>query len=215
MKNILNLGVFRKKMFKFFGFSQHISKFFYIALAGILTIFSSILIFTSQPANAIDEIKITYGSLNIPISIADLVTFAETGEQSKQLNSLFLTANASQENIEKVQEILSYKLEVPADFVNDLLQSYYGKLVVNEFSRNFAPNSDVATITNDILETINNIIADGEISFLEMVQKFKWTDTIVIDAKGIETFFVNAIELAKKGLDFVREQPQIQKIFCE
>ena len=215
MKNILNLGVLRKKLFKFFGFSQGISKFFYIALAGFLTIFSSILIFTSQPANAIDEIKITYGSLNIPISIADLVTFAETGQQSKQLNSLFLTANASQENIDKVQEILSYKLEVKPDFVDDLLASRYGQLAIEEFSRKFAPSSNVATITNDIIETINNVIDDGEISFLELVQKFKWTDTIVIDAKGIETFFVNAIEFAKRGLDFVREQPQIQKIFCE
>ncbi len=215
MKNILNLGALSKKLFNFVGFSQGISKFFYIALAGFLTIFSSLLIFTTQPADAIDEIKITYGSLNIPIVIADLVTFAETGAQSQQLKSLFLTANASQENIDKVQEILSYKLEVKPDFVDNLLASRYGKIVIEEFSRKFAPDNNVTTIANDIIDTINNIIADGEVSFLELVQKFKWTDTIVIDAKGIEEFFVQAIEFAKRGLDFVREQPQIQKIFCE
>lgn len=215
MKSILNLGALLKKIFNFTGSSKGLSKFFYISFAGFLTIISSILIFTSQPADAIDEIKITYESINIPLAIPDLVKFANTGEQSEQLKSLFLTANASQENIDKVQEILSYKLEVKPDFVNKLLESRYGELAIEEFSRYFAPNSDVSQITNDILETINNIIADGEVSFLELVQKFKWTDKIVIDAKGIETFFVQAIEFAKGGLDFVREQPQVQKIFCE
>ncbi len=215
MKSILNLGALLKKIFNFTGSSKGLSKFFYISLAGFLTIISSILIFTSQPADAIDEIKITYESINIPLAIPDLVKFANTGEQSEQLKSLFLTANASQENIDKVQEILSYKLEVKPDFVNKLLESRYGELAIEEFSRYFAPNSDVSQITNDILETINNIIADGEVSFLELVQKFKWTDKIVIDAKGIETFFVQAIEFAKRGLDFVKEQPQVQKIFCE
>ncbi|MDJ0516342.1 MAG: alpha/beta hydrolase [Trichodesmium sp. MO_231.B1] len=215
MKNILNLGVLKNKLFKFAGFSKGLSNFLYISLAGILTIISSILIFTSQPADAIDEIKITYESINIPIAISDLVKFANTGEQSEQLKSLFLTANASQENIDKVQEIFSYKLEVKADFVNKLLESRYGELAIQEFSRYFSPNSNVATVTNDLIETVNKIIADGEVSFLELVQNFKWTDQIVIDAKGIETFFVQAIEFAKRGLDFVREQPQVQKIFCE
>ncbi len=215
MKSILNLGASVKKLFQFPGLSKGLSKFFYISLAGILTIISSTLIFTSQPADAIEEIKITYGALNIPISIANLVTFAETGEQSEQLKSLFLTANASQENIDKVQEIISYKLEVKPDFVNKLLESRYGELAIEELSRYFAPNSNVATVTNDLIETVNKIIADGEISFLELVQNFKWTDQIVIDAKGIETFFVEAIEFAKRGLDFVKEQPQVQKIFCE
>ena len=75
--------------------NKRLSKFLCISLAGILTIISSILLFTSQPADATHEIKIAYGSLNIPISIAELVTFAEIGEQSDQLKSLFLTANAS------------------------------------------------------------------------------------------------------------------------
>ena len=215
MKSLLNLEASLKKIFTFVGLSKRLSKFFYISLVGTLTIISSLLILTSQPADAIEEIQITYGSLNIPISIADIVTFAETGEQSEQLKSLFLTANSSQENIDKVQQILSYKLEVKPDFVKKLLESRYGKLTIEEFSRYFAPNSNVATITNNIIETINNIIADEEISFLELVQNFKWTDTIVIDAQGIETFFVEAIEFTKRGLDFVREQPQVQKIFCE
>ncbi|NEQ35018.1 MAG: alpha/beta hydrolase [Okeania sp. SIO3I5] len=215
MKSILNLGASVKKLFQFSGLNKRLSKLFYISLAGILTIISSILIFTSQPANAIDEIKITYESINIPIAISDLEKFANTGEQSEQLKSLFLTANASEEDISRVREILSYKLEVKPDFVNKLLESRYGELAIEEFSRYFSPNSDVSQISKDIIDAINNIIADGEISFLELVQKFKWTDRIVIDAKGIETFFVQAIELAKRGLDFVREQPQVQKIVCQ
>jgi len=215
MKSILSLGASVKKLFQFAGLSKGLSKFFYISLASFLTIISSILIFTSQPADAIDEVKITYESINIPIAIPDLVKFANTGEQSEQLKSLFLTANASQEDISRVKEILSYKLEVQPDFVNKLLESRYAELAIEEFSRYFAPNSNVATVTNDLIETVNKITTDGEVSFLELVQNFKWTDRIVIDAKGVETFFVQSIEFAKRGLDFVREQPQVQKIFCE
>ncbi|NET45517.1 alpha/beta hydrolase [Okeania sp. SIO2B3] len=215
MKNIFNSGESNNKSKKFGDFRQGISKFFYLFFAGFLAIISSVLIFTAQPADAIDEIKITYDGLNIPIAIADLVTFAETGEQSEQLKSLFLTANATQENIDTVREILNYKLEVEADFVNTLLESRYGKLGVEEFSRYFAPDSNVSQVTNDIIDTVNRMISDGEISFLEMVQEFKWTDKIVIDAKGIETFFVETIDLAKRGLDFLKAQPQVQKLFCE
>ncbi|NEP83214.1 MAG: alpha/beta hydrolase [Okeania sp. SIO3C4] len=215
MKNIFNSGKLNNKSKKIADLKQRISKFFYLFLAGFLAIISSVLIFTAQPADAIDEIKITYESINIPIAIADLVTFAETGEQSEQLKSLFLTANASQENIDRVREILNYKLEVEADFVNNLLESRYGKLGLEEFSRYFAPDSNVSQITNDIIDTVNQMISDGEISFLEMVQEFKWTDKIVIDAKGIETFFVETIDLAKRGLDFLKAQPQVQKLFCE
>ncbi|NET28253.1 alpha/beta hydrolase [Okeania sp. SIO1I7] len=215
MKNILNSGESNNKSKKFGDFRQGISKFFYLCFAGFLVIISSVLIFTAQPADAIDEIKITYDGLNIPIAIADLVTFAETGEQSEQLKSLFLTANATQENIDTVREILNYKLEVEADFVNTLLESRYGKIGVEEFSRYFSPDSNVSQVTNDIIDTVNRMISDGEISFLEMVQEFKWTDKIVIDAKGIETFFVETIDLAKRGLDFLKAQPQVQKLFCE
>ncbi|MGB3512858.1 MAG: alpha/beta hydrolase [Microcoleaceae cyanobacterium] len=213
--DLLDSVYLKKTLQKLSNFSQEISKFFYLSLAGCLAIVTSFLIFTSQPADAIDEIKITYESINIPLAIADLVTFAETGEQSEQLKSLFLTANASQENIDRVREILNYKLEVEADFVEKLLASRYGKLGVEEFSRYFSPESNVSQITNDIIDTVNQIISDGEISFLELVQEFKWTDAIVIDAKGIETFFVETIEFAQKGLDFLKEQPEVQKLFCE
>lgn len=215
MKSILDWGWCQKKFRKLSDFSQGISKFFYLALAGFLAICASVLIFTAQPADAIDEIKITYGAINIPLAIADLVTFANTGEQSEQLKSLFLTANASPENIAKVREIFAYKLQVNPDFVDNLLESRYGKLALEEFSRYFAPGSNVAEITNDVIATINEIITDGELSFLELVQKFKWTDKIVIDAKGIEKFFVEAIDFAKNGLEFLRAQPEVKKIFCE
>ncbi|MEB3342641.1 alpha/beta hydrolase [Okeania sp.] len=215
MKSLLNLGASIKKLFQFAGFSKQSSKLLYISLAGFLTIISSILIFTSQPANAIDEIKITYGSINIPLAIADLEKFADTGEQSEQLKSLFLTADATQENIKTVRQILTYKLKVEPDFITNLLESRYGGLAVVEFSRYFAPDSDVSQITDDILATIDEIIDDGEVSFLELVQKFKWTDKVVINAKGIETFFVEAIELAKRGVEFLKEQPQVQEVICE
>jgi len=216
MKSILNLGASIKKLFQFSSFSKRLSsKLLYISLAGFLTIISSILIFTSQPANAIDEIKITYGTINIPLAIADLEKFADTGERSKQLNSLFNIADATEENIKTVRRILTYKLNVEPDFITNLLESRYGGLAVVEFSRYFSPDSDVSQITDDVLATIDEIISDGEVSFLELVQKFKWTDKVVIDAKGIETFFVQTIELAKKGVEFLQEQPQVQNVICK
>ena len=97
--------------------------------------------------------------------------------------------------------------------VNNLLSihaksfSWAGFFLPSDVYKNGSDLYDFCRILDDI--------ADEEISFLELVQNFKWTDTIVIDAQGIETFFVEAIEFTKRGLDFVREQPQVQKIFCE
>ncbi|MDE5067916.1 MAG: alpha/beta hydrolase [Trichodesmium sp. St16_bin4-tuft] len=214
MKSILILRKLLKNFFKFADFRKKLSKFFYASLVGILIIIPSVLIFTAQPADGIDEIQIIYESINITITISDLEKFADTGEQSEQLKSLFLTTNASQKNIDTIQAILIYKLQVKPDLLNKLLESRYGQLAIDEFSRHFFPDSNISKITDNILDTINNIIADGEVSFLELIQNFKWTDKIVVDAKGIETFLVETIEFAKRGIDFVREQPSLQKIFC-
>lgn len=215
MKNPLGLNWFKGAFKQFAPLNKGIVKFISLSLAMLLAITATVTVFTAQPATAIDEIRITYGAVNLPITIDELVTFANTGQQSDQLRSLFLTANADNEAIAQVREILNYTVRVDSNIVDEVLDSRYGRMALQEFSRYFAPGSEVDSIVNDVIDTIDNVMADGEIKVLEVVRRFKWTDAIVIDGEGIANFFGDAIKFGQGALELIKEQPAVQRIICD
>lgn len=130
------------------------------------------------------------------------------------MRSLFLTANASEEAIQQVREILSYQVEVDPGIVDDVLRSRYGRLVLNELGRYFG-TQDVDAIVNEVIASVDRVIGDGEIKVLEVIKRFEWADTIVIDGDGIVDFFKEGVMFGREALQFVKNQPAVQQIVCD
>jgi hypothetical protein len=214
MNNSQGLNWF-ETVFKQFSFlNKGIAKLLSLSLATLLAITASVTIFSNHPAHAIDGIRIKYGAINLPITVEELVEFANTGKQSDQLRSLFLTANATEAAIEQVRDILSYQIEVEPGIVDEVLSSRYGRLVLQELGRYFGTN-DVDAIVNEVIASVDRVIGDGTIKVLEVIQKFEWADTIVIDGDGIVDFFQDAVMFGRESLKFVKNQPAVQKIVCD
>lgn len=214
MNNSRGLNWFKAVLKQLSFFNKGVSKLLSLSLAVLLAITASVTIFSTHPAHAIDGIRIKYGAINLPITVEELVDFANTGNQSDQLRSLFLTANASEEAIQQVREILSYQVEVDPGIVDDVLRSRYGRLVLNELGRYFG-TQDVDAIVNEVIASVDRVIGDGEIKVLEVIKRFEWADTIVIDGDGIVDFFKEGVMFGREALQFVKNQPAVQQIVCD
>jgi hypothetical protein len=214
MNNYRGLNWFEAIFKQLSFFNKGVTKLLSLSLAALLAITASVTILSARPAHAIDGIRIKYGAVNLPITVQELVEFANTGQQSDQLRSLFLTANASEEAIQQVRDILSYQIEVDSDIVDDVLNSRYGRLALQELGRYFGTD-DVNAIVDEAIAAVDRVIGDGTLRVLEVIEKFEWTDTIVIDGDGIVDFFQDGVEFGREALQFVKDQPAVQRIVCD
>jgi hypothetical protein len=214
MNNYRGLNWFEAIFKQLSFFNKGVTKLLSLSLAALLAITASVTILSARPAHAIDGIRIKYGAVNLPITVQELVEFANTGQQSDQLRSLFLTANASEEAIQQVRDILSYQIEVDSDIVDDVLNSRYGRLALQELGRYFCTD-DVNAIVDEAIAAVDRVIGDGTLRVLEVIEKFEWTDTIVIDGDGIVDFFQDGVEFGREALQFVKDQPAVQRIVCD
>ncbi|MDY6802209.1 MAG: alpha/beta hydrolase [Cyanobacteriota bacterium] len=214
MNNSRKSNWFQAVVEQFSFLNKGVSKLLSLSLAVLLAITASVTIFSTHPAHAIDGIRIKYGAINLPITVEELVDFANTGNQSDQLRSLFLTANASEEAIQQVRDILSYQVEVDPGMVDDVLRSRYGRLVLNELGRYFG-SEDVDAIVNEVIASVDRVIGDGQIKVMEVIRRFEWADTIVIDGDGIVDFFKEGVMFGREALQFVKNQPAVQQIVCD
>jgi hypothetical protein len=192
---------------------KRFSKLMAVGFAILLAATAS-LVFSTK-AVAIDQITLKYGGVNVSVSLPELVTFADTGKASQQLQSIFQIANATPKDIKVVQEILAYNVKVNPQFIDDVLSSYYGKLVLSEVSKYVTPGSDVAKAVQDILTTLRQISEDGKISLLEILQNYQGTNAIVIEGEKVVQLYKDAIRIGNDALAYLRNTPEVKKLLCE
>lgn len=168
----------------------------------------------STKAVAIDQLMVKYRGLNVAVTLTELVDFANTGTVSKQLNSIFQIANATPQNIKTAREIFSYKVKVDPRFLDDLLNSYYGKLVLGEVSKFVTPGSDTGKAVQDVISTIRTSTQDGNVSLLEIAQNYKGTNAIMIDGEKVVQLYQDAMRIGNEALAYLRKTPEVKKFLC-
>lgn len=214
MKFKFGLGWFKGISQLYSVLRKRISKEIAVGMAVLLAASASLLVFSSS-AVAIDAIKVKYGGVDISVAVPELVTFSNTGQVSNQLRSLFQIAKATPAQISSFREILSKKVDVNPNLLNDLLNSYYGKLALTEVSKYLTPGSNYAKMVDDLKATVNVVIKDGQMSLLEVLQSYQGTDAIVIDGQKIVNLYNQAIVEGQKVITFLRTDPQVQKALCK
>ncbi|MDF0554989.1 alpha/beta hydrolase [Kamptonema sp. UHCC 0994] len=214
MKFLFGLGWFQSVRKLYRVVSKRISKELAVGMAVLLAASASLLVFSSS-AVAIDAIKVKYGAVDVSVTIPELVTFANSGQVSNQLRSLFQIAKATPDQISGFREVLSKKVDVAPNVLNDLLNSYYGKLALTEVSKYLTPGSNYARMVDDLKATVNLVIKDGQMSLLEVLQSYQGTDAIVIDGEKIVNLYNQAVVEGQKVLTFLRTSPEVQKTICK
>ncbi|MGE5657941.1 MAG: alpha/beta hydrolase [Actinomycetota bacterium] len=205
LQSFRNFSTRAKKMF---------SKYMLLSMAVLLATSASLLILGTR-AVAIDAIKVKYGAVDVSVTIPELVTFAKTGETSNQLRSLFQIAKATPEQIQRVRESLGYQVKVNPNFLNEVFNSYYGKLVLTEVSKYMTPGSDIAKTVDDVTAAVNTSLADGQLSLLELLQNYQGTNAIVIDGEQVLSIYNRLVRDGQRILAYIKSEPEMQKLLCK
>ncbi|NJK36756.1 MAG: alpha/beta hydrolase [Oscillatoriales cyanobacterium RM2_1_1] len=196
-------------------FRGSISKYISLGLAMVLSVTASWMILTARPATAVEELQLQYGAANIAIGFDELETFAETGEQSNQLRSLFTLASLTEPQIADFRKALNFGVEVPADIVDSLLDSSYGRLALGAVGLFIKSGSDIDQIIDRVLQSIRAATRDGSLTVLELIVGYKGIDVISINVERLVDLYEDIVALGEKAVDFLRAQPEVQRLICE
>ncbi len=195
-------------------FTKGINKFISLGLALVLGLTISLSLFT-EPAPAVDELKLIYGPANISLSIQDLQTFAATGDKSGQLNSLINLAKLTPTQVDQFRQALNLSLAFPQNTVNDLLDSTYGRLLIGAFNQFVAPGSTVDVAVDKVVGAIRNAARDGQVSILELILSYQGVQAITVDIEKIINLYGDVVNLGEEAIGFLKAQPRVQQLICQ
>lgn len=194
-------------------FTQGISKYISLGVAMILGIISSLIIF-AQPTPAVDELRVTYGAASISVEFADLDTFAETGEPSNQLRALFALADLTDAQIADVRTALNFGVNIPANIVDSLLSSNYGRLILGAFSLFVTPGSQLDQIADNVIDAVKTATRDGNLTFLELILSYEGIDVIDVNAETLVGVYQDISAFGEQAIEFLKAQPEVQDLVC-
>ncbi len=195
-------------------FSRGVGRYISLGLTVILGVSASLILYM-RPAPAIEELQLTYGPANIALEFADLQTFAETGEQSNQLRSLFTLAELTPQQIADFQEALNYGVTIPANLVDTLLNSSYGRLAIGAFNLVVSPTSNINDIVEGLISALQSAARDGNITFLDLVLGYKGLTVISINVEELISLYNDVVVLGEQAIEFLKAQPEVQSLICE
>jgi hypothetical protein len=149
------------------------------------------------------------------LEFQDLETFAETGEESSQLRSLFTLAELNEAQISDFRQALNFGFNVPPDIVNTLLDSSYGRLAVGAFSLFIEAGSEVDDIADDVLAAFRATTRDGRLTFLEVIGGFQGIDVITVNVSTLIGIYNDIVDFGEQAIEFLRAQPEIRELICQ
>jgi hypothetical protein len=119
-------------------------------------------------AIAAEQVILKYGPMRAPLSVAELVTFAETGEMSPSVASYI---GLAKQNPEEMRAGLTNSIEVSARFLDRAL-NHTGELLLDEIGEVIQTASGEANGQALRAALILSAAEDGKISILETIQNY-------------------------------------------
>lgn len=195
-------------------FTKGVTKYISLGLALVLGLTISFSLFT-EPAPAIDELKLIYGPANISLGIEDLQSFAQTGERSGQLNSLISLAKLSPEQVQQFRQALNLSIAFPQNTVNNLLGSAYGRLLVGAFNQFISPGSTVDVAVDDVIGAVRTAASDGQVSVLELILSYQGVEAVTVNVEDLINLYGDVANLGEEAITFLKAQPRVQQLVCK
>lgn len=136
----------------------------------------AIALFFSESAIAAEKVVIKYNILRAPISVAELTTFAETGEASSGLKFYL---KASRQNPDKVQKVLTREADVNAGTLDQLFNNPVGDLLLDQINLVIHPPEKVANRQAMRSALVLSASEDNKVSLIEVIQNYPTSEVEV------------------------------------
>ncbi|PZD72104.1 hypothetical protein C1752_03962 [Acaryochloris thomasi RCC1774] len=129
-----------------------------------------------RPAAAAEKVVLTFGSFGRTLTLNELETFVETGKTSPNLKFLL---RASGQDPEQARKFMTQEAKVSLTLADNLLHKIPGEYILfqtGEVLHTPTRRSNIQALRSSILLSLSD---DGEISFLEFLQRYPTNDLVV------------------------------------
>lgn len=175
-----------------------------VPIGSALVVGSAAAFVPAQESPAADRIYLTYGILGRSIAIADLRTFADTGQTTQQLRWYLNFTGVDSDNL---RAALTHEISVNGLFVDEVANTIPGEYVLYQVGRVIHTKSRVGSVQIRALRSsfVLSTIDDNRISILEFLETYP-TPEVYVDG-------VILARLARNVSNFVdRIEPTIAVI---
>lgn len=134
-----------------------------------------------EPAIAAEKINFNYGLASQSVSIEELATFANTGEISPSLATLF---ELTEHNPRLIRLLLQQEITLDIVTASDMLNSFVGEYILDRASN--IVNSGASRGNREALRgtLIASADDDGKISLLEVWRNYP-TKEVIVDGRSL------------------------------
>lgn len=139
-----------------------------LAAMGLTTAVAGI----APPAIAAEELVFLASGGSRTVPVEDLVTFAETGEMSRQLD-IYINDYLDAEDAEQYRNGLNFEVQLNFAEYAGFLQSESGQCVLNVMARVIKPTPTNETAVQSVRAgLINGAAPDGRLTILDLIQSY-------------------------------------------
>lgn len=151
------------------------------SLGSLLLGTAAIVLTSSQPTHAAEQLYFTYGPLGRSLSIEELRDFAETGEPSRQLRWYLNVANLEPE---KFRAVLTKEVPLGLEFIDRLTYSLPGEFALFQLGQVVHTQSRQANIQALRSSLILSVSEDNRLTLLEFLENYP-TEGIYVDGVAL------------------------------
>ncbi len=132
----------------------------------------AIVLFSSNNADAAEQVILKYGNFQGPISVQELNEFVDTGKTTPTLTAYL---QAAQQEPALARKALKAGIKADRTFLNNLLSSWAGPVLVNQIGEVVHPPT--GELNQEALRTAlsESIKQNGEVTLLGAIQNYPST----------------------------------------
>lgn len=151
---------------------------FIVGLTTVLGLFCSV-----ARVEAADSVVLRYSFLRERVSVAELATFAETGELSRSLRAYLRMASREPEQLSRT---LTQEVEVNPNLLYRVLNTPPGELLLDQVSEVIHTPSNRANRQSLRSALVSSALSDGKITLLETFQNYPTSEVHVNGNRLVE-----------------------------
>lgn len=132
-----------------------------------------------------ENVVIRYGSFRMGISRQDLVTFAETGEKSGNLETYF---SKTKQDPKMMQRVLKQNIPVDGVMLSKVLNHSWSSFLLNPLAEVITTPSDRASMQSLRGALVLSALNDNQLSILEIIENYPTAEVHLQGDKMLETY---------------------------
>jgi hypothetical protein len=170
---------------------------FSLAILLSLSTLGGLTLGVAVPSLAAERVVLRYGVLEAAVSVDELATFAETGEQSRRLRRYL---RLSGQDPETVRQTLNREVEVDVVVLDRVLNSFVGEYALDQLGKVIHTRSGRANRQAMRSALVLSASDDGKVSLIEVMQNYPTSD-IMVDGKQLLSAYETIADLSGRVRD--------------